>query len=437
MQNTDSLDVLVVGGGLAGCSAAVYAARQGRSVKLIEATRNIGGRVRSLYAKDAEMWVDNGQHVLSNGYNETFSLLKILNTHHLIEKQPRLQISYQFKENPKKQVTLKAYRLPAPFHLLVPLMTQMPLRNADKLWLLRWGITSKRIKDSELIRMSVADWLACAGKRSFRLEEIFWLPLCLATLNGNLENSSALLMSRVLDQAFLASSSLSGLGIPAARLDQIFRDGFEDFFKQHSIDVITGNPARALNVLNNQAISVTLRDSETIFASNIIFATPPPTTAKLLGNYLKLNVASWKYSPIVTIYFRLARPLVGEFPVALPHSPLQWIFELPQNAFPDAGHGYAFVVSGATELAAQADNEIRELAIAECRNYCTPQPDHLDFLSWKIIREKKATFLQTHEAEIQRPNTETAINGLYLAGDWTNTGLPATIESAILSGKKA
>jgi len=437
MENSGPVDVLIVGGGLAGCTAAVYASRAGFSVRIIEATRQIGGRVRSLYAKDAGMWVDNGQHVLSNGYSETFALLKILNTQHLIDKQPQLEISYQFEANPKTQILLKAARLPAPFHLLVPLITKMPLDTSDKLWLFRWGIASKLISRSRLQSMSVSEWLGCAGKRSRKLEEIFWLPLCLATLNGNLEECSALLMSRVLDQAFLASSSTSGLGIPGARLDQIFREGFESYFHQSHTEVTTGNPVRSIEITKKHVESATLRSGEAIPASNIIFATPPTAAGRILGNMINLDTTVWKYSPIVTIYFRLSRPLSGQFPVALPHSPLQWIFELPQHAFPGEGHGYAFVISRADDLAAQADDRIRETAIAECKKYCSPEPADADFLTWKIIRERKATFLPTPATERKRPDTHTTISGLFLAGDWTNTGLPATIEGAILSGKKA
>ncbi|MGH1363824.1 MAG: hydroxysqualene dehydroxylase HpnE [Calditrichia bacterium] len=430
-------DILIVGGGLAGCTAAWYAAQAGFSVHLVEATPHLGGRVRSTYAEDVNFWIDNGQHVLSNGYHETYKILKYLGTDHLVLKQHKLQLAYQFNNKAKEQLVFNAWKLPAPLHLLMPLLVKMPISWQDRIQLLRWGISSKRFSESDLENMTVREWLECSGKGSKKLNEIFWQPLCLATLNGTIDQCCALLMSRVLNQAFLASTSLSGLGIPLGRLDQIFSDGFQKSFQRLSVRVSLSSTVRKAVIEANQFVALELRSGERLHASAAILATPRHVTERLLTGSCSFKAVDWRYSPIVTVYVRLRYKLSGIFPVSLPHSPLQWLFELPEQAFSGEGFGYAFVISGADELCSQSNEEIQQLALEESIKYATPDLSPKDFLGWKVIREKKATFLPTCSAQLSRPETETGIANVFLAGDWTATGLPATIEGAIISGKNA
>ncbi|MCB0259905.1 MAG: FAD-dependent oxidoreductase, partial [Calditrichaeota bacterium] len=204
-----SSKVVIIGGGLAGISAAVAALAQGRQPLLLERTAGLGGRARSLFARDVDSMIDNGQHVLAASYHETRRLLRRLGQENAIHFQQPLSIHFRF--NQRRNFPFRAWRLPAPLHFLLPLLFGAPLSRSDRRYLFRWGRRFRQTVPEQLKPLTVRQWLDEAGQSPL-LEQLLWEPLTLATLNTPLRQASAFLLYQVLQKAFLSSAATSGLG---------------------------------------------------------------------------------------------------------------------------------------------------------------------------------------------------------------------------------
>ena len=172
----------------------------------------------------------------------------------------------------------------------------------------------------------------------------------------------------------------------------------------------------------------------------VISAVPPHALSTIISNsglpelsLLQKNLGSFDYHPIITINIFCQKPLIFDFPLLLISSPIHWIFPHPRSAT-----SYAVVISAAEQWVDSGHQEIIEMVVKEFKYYLgiDLQKDN-QLLAYKIVKEKRATIAQTPPSLAWRPATRTALRHFYLAGDWTATGLPATIEGAVLSGKKA
>ncbi len=220
--------VLIVGGGVAGISAAVAAIRKGLQPVLVEKNRTLGGRARSLYARDIRRTIDNGQHALSYNYQHTRWLLATLNSLERIHFQKRLEIRFYLSHH--RRIHFRVWNLPVPFHLLLPLFLLLPLTPADRKFLVRWGWMNRNLSEYQLKSMTAREWLYQAGDAPV-LEQVFWTPLTLAALNTPIENASALLLYRALRQGFLSGAARSGLGLPTDMLGEIFANPAAQFIR--------------------------------------------------------------------------------------------------------------------------------------------------------------------------------------------------------------
>jgi squalene-associated FAD-dependent desaturase len=434
-------ELVIIGGGVAGISAAVFAIKQNQRPVIIEASPNLGGRARSVALPILPQSIDNGQHVLSAAYSYTRELLHILGSSHLVHFQPKLSINFYL--NNRRHFQFTAAPLPAPFHFLVPLLLKAPLTESDRRHLWRFGRSFAFSDASEFRNLTVAEWLemtACTDS----MTKLLWEPLTLATINTPLKKASAELLHRVLKLAFLGSSKNSGLGIPTASLSEIFAKPAMQFIEQNGGKIISGQSVVKITRTENGPFQIFTNRNDSFRASRLIIALPPHALLKILtnsaelANQLSLKLEKFQYSPIITIYFWLKSALAVDSPIALIDSPVQWLFRLPAPSNNSGLHGYSAVISAANSHAQLPDDEILKVLAAELRHYFLVDINEKRLLhGYKIIREKRATFLQTPESLRYRPTTATAVNNLYLAGDWIDTGLPATIESAVMSAKAA
>lgn len=434
-------EVIIAGGGVAGISAAVAALEKGWKPLLLERTAQLGGRVSSLYAKDAQKRIDAGQHVLSAAYTETCRLLQKIGSLDKIEFQKRLFVD--FRLHFRRNFRFHAWPLPAPLHFLFPLLLSSPLGKTERRFLFRWFRLSRHFSPGRLKAMTVREWLDAAGKAPF-LEKLLWEPLSLATLNTPIEQASGFLLRQALEKAFLGTSRRSGLGIPKALLGDIFAAPAEAYIRKNGGEILTTSAVKRVVIENGRAAAVETRKGETFSAPLLILALPPHALTRLIKDSPGLESAfgqdfsQFRYSPIVTAYLWLENPLPGEFPMALVDSPAQWIFRLPDASGKGESFGYAVVISGAFELAERSGGEILELINREFRHFFAKDIYRdLRLLAGKVVKEKFATILQTPQAQKLRPACRTGIPNLFLAGDWIDTGLPATIESAAVSGRMA
>jgi squalene-associated FAD-dependent desaturase len=434
-------ELVIIGGGVAGLSAAVFAIRHQLRPIIIEATPNFGGRARSVALQALPQQIDNGQHVLSSAYSHTRELLDIIGTSRLIYFQPKLSINFFL--NNRRKFQFIAAPLPAPFHFLVPLLLKAPLTETDRKHLWQFGKSFAFSKAEEFHHLTVAEWLETTACTDSMLK-LLWEPITLATINTPVKKASAEMLHRVLKLAFLGNSKNSGLGIPKASLSEVFAKPAVQFIEQNGGEVISGNSVVKIEALENGHFEIYTNRNKTVKTSCIIAALPPYALSKIinnsakLGEKLSLKLENFDYSPIITVYFWLKKAILSSSPTALIDSPIQWLFRLPAPPQGTGLHGYSAVISAASSYTDLSDNEILKILASELRHYFLVDIIESRLMdSYKIIREKKATFLQTPESLHNRPSTITPIKNLFLAGDWIDTGLPATIESAIVSAKAA
>ncbi|RMH77027.1 MAG: FAD-dependent oxidoreductase [Calditrichaeota bacterium] len=435
--------VVIVGGGIAGISAAVHALERGWHPILLERTAWLGGRARSVYARDIGRTIDNGQHVLSAGYRETRRLLQRLGSADLVRYQERLEI--EFRLGLRRRFHFRSWLLPPPLHFWLPLLLKAPLTAGDRKFLWRWPLWRRSISPATLKHLTVKEWLKEGGSAPL-LPRLLWEPLTRATLNTTMEQASAYLLDQVLRQAFLGTARECGLGLPAVPLGKLFGEPGGRFLKQQGATVRLRTGAAGLALEQGRVTGVHTGEGEWIPAEAVILALPPEALRRICGTTAGLAEALGRpverlvASPIITFHFWLRRPLPLTAPTALIDSPVQWIFEIPsgEHLAADRIYGYTAVISAAGEEVEFSREQLQDLLEREIYGFFGKRlSEDLGLQALKIVKEKAATVLQSPEFLDIRPPVTTGIPNLFLAGDWIDTGLPATIESAALSGRLA
>jgi len=424
--------VIVVGGGWAGLAAAVELARCHIPVLLLESARQLGGRARSVQ-RDGHT-LDNGQHLLLGAYEATLDLLRLLD---VAEETVFLRrpLSLALGRAGGREVQLRSAALPAPLHLAWGLLRARGLDLPARFAALRFSHAMQRAGYSLAEDESVSA-LLIRHRQPRTLVEALWEPICLAALNTHIEEASAQIFLRTLGESFRHARRDSDLLLTRRPLGEILPAPALDYIERHGGRVQLGQRVDSL-LINGGRLTGVLTANGMQAASQVILATPPTATCGLLKTQPLLRaeaecVGRLEHRPICTVYLhyppdtQLPGPLYGSLGTLG-----QWIFDRRLCAQP----GLMAVVISAdgphmaldnTDLAAQVTAELARLFPA------WPAPQ-----AWQIIREKRATMAASVGVNAHRPGYATAVAGLWLAGDYTDTGLPATLEGAVRSGLTA
>ncbi len=434
-------EVIIIGGGLSGLSAAIYAIQKGFRPIILEKNRYLGGRVRSFFATDIQHTIDNGQHLLSASYKETIQYLKIIGAFHKIYFQRNFNI--QFIKDPIHRFTFRTFPLPAPLHFFIPLYLKKRFTRTDTGDYINFVRQNRNLSPDDLKKMTVTEWLNYS-RQGTALQELLWRPLSFSILNTSPEEASAHLLNLAVSQSFLHSRKNARLGIPKDWLGNIFADPAEKYILANNGSIHHFADATKFIVEEGRIHSIVTRKQQ--FDAPWVICTVPPValldilTASAMPEFGKQieKLGQFQYNTIMTINLFLEQQIRIHFPLAAVSSPLQWIFTHPAVEGSTGGHGYAVVVSGANNFNNLSSAEIMEMVREEFLRVLGVDI-HIggNLLQYKIIKEKRATIAQTPQSLELRLPTKTPLKNLLLAGDWTDTGLPATIESAILSGKLA
>ncbi|MBK8945723.1 MAG: FAD-dependent oxidoreductase [Ignavibacteriae bacterium] len=416
---------IIIGGGLAGLSAAVYLSKNNRKVELIESSPKLGGRTYSFFNKTFNSEIDNGQHLLLGAYKSTLEFLKITNAINKIEFQDNLKIIYKNKVG--ESFTIDASKYFYPINLLSAIWNFNSLTKKDKFNFIRFVSSISFQNDKNLEKISVKKYLI-KNNQSENAIKSFWEILAISALNTNIDEASAVLFNKMLKKIFLAGNKSTTILTPKENLSKIFIDPSLEYLKQTSFNYSISEKLESIKIYNN-IITELKTDLRTITDfENVILAIPPYQILKLNCNekLLQSDFLEFEYSAIISVNMKLKKNIFTEKFVALIDSEVDWIFN--HNKY------ISIVISDANKFVELSKEQILEICINELQKYFKNFEKDLIIKSL-VIKEKRATIKSTPEFENFRNKIVTKIKNLSIVGDWTNTGLPQTIESAILSGK--
>ena len=421
--------IAIIGGGWAGCAAAVELAHNGCTVTLFEAARTLGGRARKVEFDG--MTLDNGQHILLGAYTETLRLMQLVgvNPDSALLRQP-LQMRYPPDTG---GIDFVAPHLPAPLHLLGALWRTQGLATEDKLALARFFSTARWMGWQLNADCSVSELLQ-RFEQTPHLIQLLWQPLCIAALNTPPERASAQVFLCVLRDSLGGKRAASDMLLPRIDLTTLFPEKAAAYIEGHRGKVWCGKIVRRIEK------SQTGWEVEAENFDAVVVATQANHAAALLDGLLDVRfLTAFEYEPITTCYLRYADPprLSQPFFALKDHPEAgkwgQFVFDRGQ--LNPAQQGMLAVVISASGQAVAAGKEVLTTAIANQLADDLKQPE-LARPEWsRIISERRATFACT--PSLARPENATSVATLVLAGDYTHSHYPATLEAAIRSGVNA
>ena len=426
-----NFDAIVIGGGFAGLAAATRLAEKGGRVLVLEARPTLGGRATAFTDPATGERVDNGQHVLLGCYRDTFQFLRRIGATSHVQIQERLTVDMVDRNGRLSRLSCPS--LAPPLNLIAGVTAWGALRWRDRLSVLGIG-RGFTARPNETVR----EWLV-RHHQTPRLIELLWEPLAVAALNQSIDVASAAPFARVLTEMLGRNAQDASLALPLKPLDEMYALPARAYVETHGGEVRTNSPARILCGANRSETRVAVRDqaftSATVicavpwFALVDVFVDPPDTMQPILAAASRTAA-----SPILTVNLWFDRIVTDHVLVGLPGRTMQWVFD-KRRVFGEQASHLSLVSSGADASISLSNEELITLAIRGV-NDALPAARAATVRRAVVVRERRATF-SVAPGQPPRPAAQTAIPGLFLAGDWIDTGLPATIEGAVRSGHNA
>jgi zeta-carotene desaturase len=437
--------VIVIGGGLAGLAAGVALAESGWRVRLFEQRPFLGGRATSYVLPDGEH-VDNCQHVTLGCCTNLEDFYRRIGAAGKIKFFDRLL----FLDPQGRRGVMHAGLLPAPFHLTGSFAAFAPLALLDKLSIARamLDILQTQGKPADLQEkggISMLEWLRRRGQTKRAIER-FWRVVLVSALDEELDRTDARFGVDVFWKAFLSNSTGYRMGVPSVPLANLY-DGCKLEIERRGGEVALRTPVRGLKIANGELAGVRFDEGKEETADAYVFAVPHTALAELLPESVKqsdpslANLDKIKVAPITGVHFWFDRPVMSEPFLTLLDTTTQWIFNktalyADSNAKDNTAPAVQYlqlVISASYDLLQKPRQEIIDLCLAEV---CVALPAARDakLVKATVIKEAAATFSPEPGVDRWRPKQRTSVPRLFLAGDWTDTGWPATMEGAVRSG---
>ncbi len=437
----------IVGGGLAGLSAAVALSTTGCQVRLFESRRRLGGRATSFREPISGELVDLCQHVSMRCCTNLADLARRTGIAGAFQSTDVLH----FIGPDGRQCDLQASPwLPAPLHL-GPALRRLSFLTASDRWQIAralWSLLRTRFEDGPQAPTAAA-WLRGQGQ-SARAIEWFWGVVLVSALGESLECASIVAARKVFVDGFLISRDAYIVEVPQAPLGQLYGEQVPRWLEQRGVEILSGLAVKQVSRAPSGRMTVTTADAESWEFDRVIVAVPWHQLAGLLGSGLQLDaswlqtLAAWEAAPITGVHLWFDRPITS-----LPHAVLvgrlgQWLFNRSGGANrngaaasgpPDASDEfyYQVVISASRDLAGR-DREALVSELCDELRAIWPEAAGASLLRSRVVTEQSAVFSVKPGSEHLRPSQRTPIDGLFLAGDWTATLWPATMEGAVRSG---
>jgi zeta-carotene desaturase len=407
--------VLIAGGGLAGLSAAAALGGAGYEVDLFEARPFLGGRATSYPVPASEQetaeTIDNCQHVLLRCCTNLLDFYQRLG----VRDRIKFYREFYFLEPGGRISVLRRGRLPAPLHFTGSFLGMHCLSRADKVSIAKalLALRRERTRRKDLDRISMLDWLLQKRQTPHAIDR-FWRQVLVSAVNEDLDRMAAIHGFQVFWLGFLASADAYEMGVPNVPLGSLYS---ADVWKR------LPNVRMHFRALVERVSAEGFTVGGQLQTADAYICALPFERLEAVG----LPAPKFDHSPITGVHLWFDREVTN-----LPHATLldrtmQWMFNK------DSGKYLLLVVSASRDLTALSRNEIVDMAIGDLRLYF-PRVKDATLVKSHVVKEQRATFSAAPETEHLRPPQQTSIPNLYLAGDWTRTGWPATMEGAVRSG---
>jgi squalene-associated FAD-dependent desaturase len=421
--------VVVVGGGLAGLAASVALADQGLRVSLFEKNPRLGGRATSYRLPSGE-YIDNCQHVTLRCCTNLEDFYRRVG----VADKIRYYDELLFSDLKRRRGVIRRYPLPAPFHTAFSFAAFPLLSVTDKysiaramLHVLRAGGTPKLVSG-----ITMLDWLRQEKQTPSAIDR-FWRVVLVSALNEDLERTDAHYGILVFWKAFLSSSAGFGMGVPTVPLADLYAS-CAGRIEQRGGEVRTRSSVGELCVSNGIVAGVRVDGTGEITADYYLCAVPFDRLLKILPAGLLeretfANLGHLQVSPITGVHMWFDRSVMSEPFLTSVEGTIQWLFNR-------TGEYVQIVISASHELSDLSQQEIIDICCRELSDLL-PRAQGAQLRRAVVIRENSATFSPAPGCDQWRPSQRTMIRNLFLAGDWTKTGWPATMEGAVRSGYQA
>lgn len=449
-------DVIVIGGGLAGLAACVALAQTGVTVTLLESRPRLGGRASSFEDLTTGELIDNCQHVAMGCCTNFRHFCRVTG----IEASFRRERELFFvapptltTNTPPDVCRFSAIPLPAPLHLTAAFLRLNYLTLREKFALARGLKALARQRPETAQRMNFAEWLA-EHRQPANVVERFWWVVLVSALSESLDRVSVAAARKVFVDGFLANRHGWEVWLPTLPLDELYSGQLTEWLTSHRVEVRLKSGVERLVLENDHVVAVDLRNGECLSAKQFVAAVPHQRLCSLLPgawhNQPPFNLINQLESaPIASVHLWFDRPITE-----LPHAVLvgrlsQWMFnrsKVPSPQFPapsengttrnsqlETRNYYQVVISNAREAAERSQEQVIAEVVAELKGIW-PEANAAKLLHSRMIVEHTAVFSPRPGSEDLRPAQQSPIANLQLAGDWTQTGWPATMEGAVRSG---
>lgn len=439
---------LVIGGGLAGIAAAARLAAAGWQVTLLEARAALGGRAFSYRDPQTGRELDNGQHVIVGACRNLIAFLERIGARHLWHIQPRLDVAVYDRAG--RRGRLYAAPAPAPAHLLPAFLTYPHLGPLDKLKAVRGLMAAIRAnrRQPALEGITFYHWLRRRGQSERTIDNL-WNVLIEGTLNDNVRAVSAAMGLMIVQDGLLQGRRSANVGYPLAALGDAVGQPAQRYLRRLGVRIMPGCPANAINFRRGRAPgqaspvqSVSAGAGGVLQADAYISAVPFWVLPNLLpacqaAGEPFASLSRLQSAPIVNIHLRYDRPVMaGDFCYFL-DSPLQWVFNRSRiSGCAGPGQSLTVSISAAWDYVNRPRRDLAAMVVAEMRQ-AFPAAGRAAVPGSAVVKQRNATFRCAPGANRLRPGPRTPSPNLFLAGEWTDTGWPSTMESAVISGYNA
>jgi squalene-associated FAD-dependent desaturase len=435
----ESPQVVITGGGLAGLAAACELADHGYRVVLSERRSSLGGRACSFPDPQGEGDIDNGQHVFLKCCTYYISFLQKLGVYDKTLLQKRLQVTVIDPHTGAS--TLGSSPLPAPFHLLPSFLRFRHLSPLDKARAARAMLSilfTDRKKSNKLDSISFYRWLKDHGQTEAAIDR-FWNLIVLASLNDDVRRVSADLALMVFQEGFLKRPDGANVGYATVGLSRLVGTEARHYIEERGGRIILGQKTEELLLEGKRIAGARLADGSILQGDCYVCAVPHQTLLALIPPRLRSDpffrrTSGLATTPIVNIHLWYDRPITDLDFAAFINSETQWVFNKTRMWHLDGDGQYLDIsLSGARHYIDLPQEELVERFTRELRTLF-PRARQATVRRSLVVKQRRATFAAAPGSAKYRLPCRTPIENLFLAGDWTATGWPATMESAVRSG---